>query len=100
MRHRLYNYHAYLTISHRRRGEHRLVITESEVTNCFSTNFQMFTNNNQLIINFTKIHFEFITVYKKQETVNLDQSESRKLGNPEIYTNLQYITIIIDGGLR
>ena len=67
----------------------------------FSINFQVFTNNNQLIINFTKIHFEFITVYKKQETVILDPSESRKTNsNLQIYTKLQYITIIIVGGLR
>ena len=39
-----------------------LLITEAEaeVTNCFSINFQVFKNNNQL--NFTKIHFKIITV--------------------------------------
>ena len=31
------------TISCRRRSEYRLVITEPEVTNCFSINFQVFT---------------------------------------------------------
>ena len=63
----------YLRISRRRRGDYkpiftepkakliyRLVITESEATNCFSINFQVFANNNRL--NFTKIHFKFITV--------------------------------------
>ena len=35
-----------------RRSEYRLVITEPEATNCFSTNFHVFTNNNQL--SFTK----------------------------------------------
>ena len=30
----------------RRRSEYRLVITEPEATNCFSINFQVFTNNN------------------------------------------------------
>ena len=65
----------YLTISRRRQGdykpiftqpkaniglEYRLVITEPEATNCFSINFQVFTNNNQH--NFIKIHFKFIAV--------------------------------------
>ena len=39
--------------------------TEPEATNCFSTNFQAFTNNNQH--NFIKIHFKFITVQKRQK---------------------------------
>jgi hypothetical protein len=46
----------YLTISRRRRSEYRLVITEPEATNCFSINFQVFTNNNPH--NFIKIHFK------------------------------------------
>ena len=67
------NQYRSLTISHRRgevitslyslsrrRIECRFVITEHEVTNCFSINFQVFTNDNQL--NFTKIHFLFSTV--------------------------------------
>ena len=55
----------YLTISRRRRSEYRLVITEPhEATNCFSINFQVLTNNNRL--NFTKIHFKFITVLKSK----------------------------------
>ena len=61
----------YLTIRRRRRGDHklvlqyRLVITEPEAPNCFSINFEVFTNNNQL--NFTKIHFKFITVYIEKQ---------------------------------
>ena len=44
----------------RRRSEYRLVITEHEATNCFSINFQVFTNNNQH--KFIKIQLKFLTV--------------------------------------
>ena len=61
----------YLTISRQRRGDYkptilsrkrsecRLVITETEASNCFSINSHMFTNNNQH--NFIKIHFILIS---------------------------------------
>ena len=61
----------YLTISRRKRGDYklvlqyRLVITEPEAPICFSINFEVFSNNNQL--NFTKIHFKFITVYIEKQ---------------------------------
>ena len=45
-------YSSFLTISRGRKGrmrcEYRLLITEPEATNCFSTYFQVFTNNYQL----------------------------------------------------
>ena len=57
------------------------------MTNCFSINFKVFTNNNHL--NFTKIHFKFITDKKAKikKLLSLvsdyhfrgsDQSEYRK----------------------
>ena len=59
----------------RKRSDYRLVITEPEVTNCFSINFQAFTNNSQ---------HNFI----KKQKVNLDQPERRKINRHlEIYTN-------------
>ena len=42
-------------------NEYMLVITETEATNCFSINFQVFTsNNNQHSL--IKMHSKFITV--------------------------------------
>ena len=46
-------------------SEYGLVIIEPEETNCFSINFQVFTNSNQH--NFINIHFKFITVQKRQK---------------------------------
>ena len=68
------------------------------MTNCFSINIQVFTNNSQH--DFIKIHFEFVVELKKQkamcshwpvtitsERANLDQSEYRKINSHlEIYT--------------
>ena len=80
-----------------------IIVTEPEAANCFSTNFQMFTNNNQQTS--IKSHFKFITVRKKHkaksfshwsvtitsETVNFGQSECRKINSYlEIYTNCKY----------
>ena len=62
----------YLTLR-LRLSEHRLVITESEATNCFSINFQVFTNNNQH--NFIKFTSNLL-VYKKdkkQKAIVTDQ---------------------------
>ena len=47
-------------ISCRRRSDCRL---EPEATDCFSINFQVFTDNNQH--NFIKIHLKFVGVLKK-----------------------------------
>ena len=61
----LHSIHYTKTISHV--NEYRLVITLPSVTNCFSINFQVFTNNNQH--NFVKNHFKFIIyiLYKKDK---------------------------------
>ena len=69
------------------------------MTNCFSINFQVVTNNNQL--NFTKFHFKFI--YKKAKIKKLlslvsdyhfrssDQPEYSKINSHQ--ENLYYLTI-------
>ena len=73
----------YLTIVRRRRGHlqaysygakgevnnYRLVIAGPEATNCFSVNFQVFTNNNQH--NFIKIHFNLLLYKKKTNSKKL-----------------------------
>ena len=69
----------YLTISGRRPGnyepmyDYRLVITEPEAANCFTTTFQVFTNNNRQTS--IKSHFKFITVRKstKQKVLVIGQ---------------------------
>ena len=77
----------YLTIGRRRRGHlqayshgakgevnnYRLVITGPEATNCFSINFQVFTNNNQH--NFINIDFNLLLYKrdKKQKVIVTDQ---------------------------
>ena len=53
----------------------RLVISEPEATNCFSINFQVFTNNNQL--NFTKIHFDIHYHFRDSKSQPIRMQENR-----------------------
>ena len=78
----------YLTISRQRLQDKEIT---SLYSHSFSINLKRLANKNQH--NFTKIHFKFITVLKRQktyshwsvtitaETVNFDQSESRKINS-------------------
>ena len=47
------------------RGDYKPLFTEPEATNCFSINFQVFTNNSQL---------NFIKIIKKQRSKNCESS--------------------------
>ena len=87
-----------------RRRRYRLVITEPEATNCFSINFQVFTNNNQLYKHYKNSLQIYYCIEKQKskshshwsvtitsETANLDQSECRKINSHlEIYTKSIY----------
>ena len=69
------------------------------MTNCFSINFQVFTDNNQH--NFIKIHFKLITVWKKtkkQKAIVTDQWLSLHR-NPKISVFLWHISQAISASV-
>ena len=87
----------YLTIRGRRRADYKptftdpkakwiyVVIADAEATNCFSINFQVFTNDNRL--NITKIHFKFSTVWKSKNEKTIVTGQWRSLQRQRILTN-------------